>query len=299
METQTKKSVDVYNIVTDKIIEQLRMGTVPWRKPWADKGLPRNLISKRPYRGVNLMLLAFLNYEHNLFLTYKQLKAIGGSVNQDEQPHLVVYLTFDAEQKEEGVDEGGSKKRKGHLRYYKVYNVGQCNSIPEQYIHKIKDRDTTPTPGCEEIVQGMQNKPTIQHKGQSAYYNPMVDIVNMPKRESFESDASYYCTLFHELVHSTGHHSRLNRRDLVQMSEFGSPPYSHEELVAEIATCYLQSFAGITSEFEQSAAYIEGWLATLEYDKRFIYSASSHAQRATDFILNVKHEEESETGGEG
>jgi antirestriction protein ArdC len=114
----------------------------------------------------------------------------------------------------------------------------------------------------------------------------------MPKKENFKSDESYYATLFHELIHSTGHHSRLNRSTLIQMSEFGSEPYSHEELVAEMGASYLESLTGIfESEAEQNAAYIQGWISKLKNDKRFILSASTQAQKAVDFILNVKFEE--------
>jgi antirestriction protein ArdC len=143
----------------------------------------------------------------------------------------------------------------------------------------------------------MHNQPIIQHKEQRAWYNPVSDIVNMPKMKTFESSESYYVTLFHELVHSTGHISRLNRKDLLQMSELGSVAYSHEELVAEIGTCYLQSVANITTEFEQSVAYIQGWLQQLKNDRHFIFSASTQAQKAVDYILNV-HPEVKEDEGE-
>lgn len=283
METQTKQSVDVYDIVTDRIIEQLHAGTVPWRKPWTDRGIPTNLISKRPYRGINIMLLNTLGYEHNLFLTYRQLKAVGGSVNQNEKPHPVIYLDFDDEENDSS---DSSQQKRGRLRYYKVYNITQCNSVPEN-LAILATAGSVAKPECESVITGMKNGPTIQFKESSAYYNPMQDILNMPKQSRFESAAAYYATFFHELVHSTGHHSRLNRKDLVQMSEFGSEPYSHEELVAEIGSCYLQSVTGIQEPFEQSAAYIDGWLAKLEHDKRFIYSAATHAQRAADYILNI------------
>ena len=116
----------------------------------------------------------------------------------------------------------------------------------------------------------------------------MHDYVNMPKQKSFETDAAYYSTLFHELIHATGHNKRLNRKDLIQMAEFGSEPYSHEELVAEIGACYLQSLTGIEERFEQSTAYIQGWLNALKNDRKFIFSASNAAQKAVDYILNQK-----------
>jgi antirestriction protein ArdC len=177
------------------------------------------------------------------------------------------------------------------LRYYIVFNVSQCENIPERYLPS-KERETKEIPTCEFVVENMPECPVIKHKEQKAYYSPSLDFVNMPKKKSFNSDSAYYSTLFHELVHSTGHEKRLNRQSLVKNEKFGSETYSLEELVAEIGTCYLQSLTGITSEFEQSSAYIQGWLQKLKNDKRFIFIASNQAQKAIDFMLNVKSVEE-------
>lgn len=292
MATQTKTHKDVYAIITDKIIEQLEHGTVPWRKPWYDGGIPTNLISQRPYRGINLMLLSMAGYEHNLFLTSKQLKEIGGSIKPEEKPHLVVYWNY-IEKGEEN-DEEKEQKKRPMLRYYTVFNISQCENIPPALIPAIS-RVVRPDATCKLIVNGMPQRPRIQHKEQRAYYDPLKDYVNMPKQQSFESDDAYYATLFHELVHSTGHRSRLNRKDLIQMAEFGSEPYSHEELVAEIGSCYLQSHGGITEQLEQSAAYIKGWLEALRNDRKFIFSASTAAQKAVDYILNIQAGEDEKT----
>lgn len=290
MATQTKTHRDVYAIITDKIIEQLEHGAVPWRKPWYDGGIPTNLISKRPYRGINVMLLSMAGYEHNQFLTSKQLKEIGGSIKPEEKPHLVVYWNYIEKGTED--DEEKEKKKKPMLRYYTVFNVSQCDGIPISMIPTIS-RVTKPDATCKLIVNGMPQKPRIQHKEQRAYYNPLKDYINMPKQQSFESDDAYYSILFHELVHSTGHHSRLNRKDIIQMSEFGSEPYSHEELVAEIGACYLQSYGGITEQFEQSTAYIKGWLDVFKGDRRIIFSASTAAQKAVDYILDLQSDGDS------
>lgn len=282
MSTQTKSRRDVYAIITDKIIEQLNTGTAPWRKPWAGAGIPTNLISKRPYRGINTLLLSMLGYENNYFLTSKQLNDIGGAIKPDEKPHLVVFWNFPEVEVEE--DDQNTNKKKPMLRYYTVFNIGQCDGIPESYVPSI-DREVVSNVACKVLVNNMPNCPRIQHKEQRAYYNPLNDFINMPKQASFNTDDSYYSTLFHELVHSTGHSSRCNRKDLIQMSEFGVTHYSHEELVAEIGSCFLQSHVGIVDEFEQSATYISGWLEVLKNDRRFIFSASSAAQKAVDYIL--------------
>ncbi len=300
METQQSTSnkdkaahKDVYGIITDRIIEQLNKGTVPWRKPWAEAGIPTNFISKRAYRGINIMLLASLGYEQNYFLTPKQLERANGKPKKDEKPYPVIYWNYsDQELSDEEKAEGIEAKKIGKLRYYMVYNVSQCEGLDLKSISTKATRVQSSEELADLCISAMPNKPRIQFKEQKAYYDPRLDIVNMPKQKTFESDAAYFSTLFHELLHSTGHVSRLNRKDLVQMSEFGSEPYSHEELVAEIGTCYLQCFTGITGQFEQSAAYIQGWLTKLKNDRRFIFSASTAAQKATDFILNKKHEVE-------
>lgn len=284
-------SKDVYAIINEKIIEQLDMGTIPWLKPWTDGGIPQNLITKRRYHGINVMLLAMEGFEHNQFITFKQLNEIGGKVRKGEKGHLVVYWKVEKRTPEsEPQIASDAIKQKAILRYYYVFNVSQCEKIPEKYIPEA--RQASELINCEAILSAMPQKPVIKHKEQSAYYNPKEDFINMPKKRSFKTDASYYSTLFHELVHSTGHASRLNRRTLSEMAKFGSEIYSQEELVAEMGTCYMQSFAGITSEFQRSTAYIQGWLEKLKNDRLFIFQAASAAQKATDFILNVKNEDD-------
>ncbi len=289
---ETRK--DVYEIVTGKVIDQLEKGTIPWRQPWTDAGVPKNLISGRAYRGVNTMLLACLGYERNYFITSKQLKEIGGSILPEEKPHLVVYWNYAEKEPAEADKEEVAKRRTPFLRYYTVYNIAQCAGILAE-MAPVVEREPHPIPACAAIVENMAQRPDIRHKEQGAFYDCLEDYVNMPKQKTFVSDAAYYSTLFHELVHSTGHHTRLNRMGLVQMTEFGSEPYSQEELVAEIGTCYLQSLTGITSEFDNSAAYISGWLTKLRNEKHFILTAASLAQRAIDFILNVQVEDKEQS----
>lgn len=286
---QQKTHIDVYAMVTGKIIAALEKGQVPWRKPWKEGGEPQNLISKRYYRGVNTLLLQNAGYEHNLFLTFKQAKEIGANIKKGEKSHLVVYWNQAEKELEEASNTQEEKKAKLILRYYSVFNISQCENIPERYVAKPV-RAVEPIRACEDIVLGMLKPPKIKHTKQKAYYDPVKDYINMPKQASFESDAAYYSTLFHELIHSTGHEGRLNRKTLTETPTVES--YSREELVAEIGTCYLQNKAGIIGLFENSTAYIQGWLTKLKNDKRFIFFAAGHAQRATDYILNVKNEEE-------
>lgn len=293
-QTPQHTRIDVYALITERIIEQLEKGTVPWQRPWTEAGLPRNLFSKKYYRGINLLLLSALGYEQNLFITFKQLKEIGGKVRQGEKGCPVVYWNYvDQKQGKPEEEEEQEPKKKAILRYYTVFNVSQCEDIPDNYVPTIT-KVIGSIQACEDIVAGMPQCPPIRHKEQKAFYNPLLDYINMPKKNSFSTAESYYVTLFHELAHSTGHHSRLARQTLIEMSEFGGDAYSQEELTAEIGACYLQSHAGVSGEFEQSAAYIAGWLEKLKGDKRFIYTAAAQAQAAVDFILNQKQETEEE-----
>lgn len=284
MDSQNTSStkLDVYQIVTDQIISSLEQGTVPWQKPWADAGIPSNLISKRPYRGINLWLLLSCNYERNLFLTWDQLKKVGGSVLKGEHGHVVIYWKKPSNQ--EGEEE---QKKPPILRYYKVYNIAQCRDLPAELVEPTPLIEHNSLLECEAIISGMPNAPEIRHKEQQAYYHKVDDYINMPKRKSFKSMELYYATLFHELVHSTGAEKRLNRKSITEMAEFGSEMYSIEELIAELGSAYLSSFTGIMNKsIQNSAAYIQGWLRKLRDDKRFIVQAGGMAQRATDFILN-------------
>lgn len=277
--------LDVYQIVTDRIIELLEQETVPWQKPWVDVGIPMNLISKRPYRGINLWLLLSLDYERNLFLTWDQLKKLGGSVNKGEQGHVVIY--WKTTQKKDDLEEGEKGKNVPLLRYYKVFNIAQCRDLPQDLIIAPSTKEVEPILECESILHSMPQCPEIKHKEQKAFYHIEADYINMPKKKSFKSMESYYSTLFHELVHSTGHEKRLNRPTITEMAEFGSEPYSIEELVAELGSAYLSSFTGILNAgIQNSAAYVNGWLAKLRNDKQFMVQASGQAQRAVDFIIN-------------
>lgn len=197
---------DVYQIITNRIIEQLERNNVPWRKPWTEAGLPQNLVSKRHYRGINVWLLLACNYRQNYFLTFKQVKELGGTVKKGEKSHMVVFTKW--EKKED--PKTGEEKKVPFLRYYYVFNVAQCEGIPEGKIPPLTVRNNNPIEACQDIIVSMPNLPEIRHEKQKAFYVPSGDYINMPLMESFTNSESYYGTLFHELIHSTGHFSRLN-----------------------------------------------------------------------------------------
>jgi antirestriction protein ArdC len=280
-----KKSNDVYQIVTDRIIELLESDNVPWKKPW-NNGLPKNLITKKTYRGINILLLSSLHYPQNYFLTFTQVKSLGGAVKAGEKSQIVVYWNRPDESDVDSSDE--KKLRKPWLRYYHVFNVSQCTGIPSELIPAY-NKENYPIHACDCIIEHMPNKPTIRYDENDAYYHPALDYINMPEMEYFIASEAFYATFFHELVHSTGHKKRLNRKELLNPTRFGTDQYSTEELVAEIGACYLQTIAGIFhNNVANSGAYIEGWLGKLRNDKRCIIYASRLAQKAVDYIINAE-----------
>ncbi len=294
--SETAKKADVYEIVTGRIIEQLEKGIVPWRKPWTvDAGPPRNLITGRKYNSINLLLLNTFNYPQNLFLTFKQVTEIGAKIKGGAKGHLIAFWKW-PKKNEEGKQ--AEKQNTPYLRYYYVFNIDQCVGIPESILPANNlSRPNDPIESCLKIVNEMPNKPKIEHLSKDACYRVRTDSVHMPNIEHFLDDDSYYQTLFHELIHSTGHESRLNRKEIVNPEKFASENYAIEELTAQIGMCYLMSEAGVGEmHFDNSVAYIQTWLRRLRNDKRLIVYASSQAQKATDFILNVKEKHEDSAG---
>lgn len=280
--------LDVYEMVTNRIIELLEKGVIPWQKPWAEVGVPMNLISKRAYRGINLWLLLSLNYERNLFLTWDQLKKLGGSVNQGEHGHIVVFWKNVKKQPEE-LDSNKNPKQIPMLRYYKVFNVEQCRDIPKEIMPELFKNEKDPIVECESIFNNMPDSPLLIFKGKQAYYDVAADHIILPHLKYFKTSESYYTTLFHELVHCTGSEKRLGRKSLIDMVPFGSESYAMEELIAEMGAAYLAQHSGILPvEINNTVAYIDNWLGVFKKDTRFLISASGQAQKAVDCIMNVQ-----------
>lgn len=301
MDSQQTSStkIDVYQLVTDQIISLLEQGIIPWQKPWNDAGVPMNLLSKRQYRGINLWLLLSLNYERNFFLTWDQIKSIGGSVNKGETGHIVVFWKPAQKKAEEELD--NKQKFVPMLRYYKVFNISQLRDIPEHLIPPIDTvvKDIDPMLDCEALVNTMADCPQITLRGKQAYYDIVNDEVVLPTMKTFKASEGYYHTLFHELVHSTGAEKRLGRKTLTDMVPFGTESYAMEELVAEMGSAYLCRFSGILpAEIKNTVAYLDNWLGVFKKDKRFIISASGQAQKAVDFILGRKDNEVKDEGDE-
>ncbi len=287
--------MDTYAIVTEKIINLLEQGIVPWRRPWSATGLPRNLVSKKPYRGVNLFLLSATKYVSPFWLTMKQANELGGSVRKGEHSQIVVFWKVDqianaeSETDSEEHNTDDKARRRFVLRYYRLFNLEQCE-LPQAVLNKLPQIETQehdPIDAAERIIAGMPNPPDIQYAGSQAFYSPTTDRITLPPRELFASTEEIYASLFHEIGHAAGAPKRLNRASIAEAVPFGSPTYSFEELVAEMSAAFLCAEAGISpAVICNQAAYIQGWLAKLRSDKRLVIMAAAQAQKAADFILN-------------
>ena len=299
MDHSTKSRPDVYQIITDQILELLESGTVPWHRPWRGgaQGMPKNGISKKPYRGINVFLLAMVGenkgYCSPWWLSYKQAKDLGGNVKKGEKSVPVVFWKW-LERDTGETDKSGNPKidKIPFLRYYRVFNTDQCENLnwdrlPELPKDDGEDLDFEPVEACERIVAHYRKCPPIYHDGGSkAFYRPTDDTVHVPDRIKFESVEEYYAVLFHELGHSTGHTSRLGRKEEDKSAAFGSADYGQEELVAEMSAAYLCGMCGIeTAMIDNSAAYIDGWRKAIKGDKKLVVMAAAQAQKAVDHII--------------
>lgn len=284
--------MSLYETVTEKIVESLKAGVVPWRKPWREHlALPMNLVSGKPYRGINVFLLGLTPYTDHRWLTFKQVQERRGHVRQGEKGTLVVFWKqLEFEELDEHTGEL-CKRRTPMLRYFTVFNVEQVEGLdlPEEY----KPPGLTQSARIERaelLASGMPDPPSIHTKARSAFYIPKDDAVHMPAFERFQSADAYYSTLFHELSHSTGHEKRLNRKGVTEVVRFGSNDYSREELVAELSSAFCCATVGLDNSLtDDAASYIGGWLRVLGDDPKAVVIAAAQAQRAADYIRGVSY----------
>jgi antirestriction protein ArdC len=278
-------SNEVYQYITDKIIEELKRGCVPWHPPWKTADgvrVPANFITKKPYRGVNTFLLALARikagYDSNYWLTFKQIQAIGGNV-KGQRTEMVVFWKL-LEKPAQNLTAENEMDYIPMLRYYRVFNLDQVTGIKKPSLESLPV--FKPIEEAEQIAAKYQEQIEVTHGGARAYYQPSTDSIQMPEKESFDGSEEYYSTLFHEFTHSTGNKSRLNRPGIVETHFFGDEIYSKEELVAAM----LCGIVGIENKtIKNSASYIQSWLGKLRDDKRLVVHAAAAAQKAADFIL--------------
>ena len=294
---------DVYQAITDRFIEQLKKGTVPWQQPWTS--CVQNIVSRKPYRGINAFTLGMTDRTSPFWLTYKQALDLGGHVRKGEKSLPVIYYKILEKQDAAGnvvVREDGHPSRVPLVRWANVFNLDQTEGIEAPAITTTESA-RPPLERAAAIAENAKLCP-IYHAGFAAVYSPKDDIIRLPAPTTFHSQEDYYLTLFHEMTHATGHGSRLDREGITQPAKFGSERYSKEELIAELGAAFLSNEAGILNQvqFNNSAAYLNSWIQKLENDPRMIVSAASQAQRSTDFVLGNEHKEtlqECQTSPEG
>lgn len=273
-----------YDVITDRIVKQLEQGVIPWRQPWQTLP-PVSLNTLRAYRGVNVFLLASQGYGSPYWLTFNQVKKLGGHVRKGEHGTPVTFWKIGDEHVAVNPDTKEERKTRSILlRYYTVFNLEQTENIANvlglssvERVPKLEE--------CERIVSQMPNRPGFE-QSHKAWYNSGKDVVGMPSKTAFCDTESYYSTMFHELVHSTGHPHRLDRFAANDTDHrFGSESYSKEELVAELGAAMLCGVTGIApATIDRSAAYLKSWIDVLKGDSRLVVSAASLAQKAADFI---------------
>jgi len=277
-----KEKFSVYGMVTERILAELDKGTVPWQKNWIGGGLPKNFISKKPYRGINLMLLSCAVDEFNspYWMTFKQIKDKKGHLKKGSKSWPVVFWNFTEHNVKnqngfpEITDSGEEKMKKvAFLKYYNVFNMDCVEGIeiPEM------------------IIENMPNKPEIFIQGGQPFYSPIKDNVVIPDKSKFRTIESYYKSFFHELVHSTSHEKRVGRA-VGTMYYDDKHTYCTEEMIAEMGAVMLLAECGLFVDelVENSAAYIDGWRKNISEDPKLVVQAASKAQKAVDYILGIK-----------
>jgi antirestriction protein ArdC len=288
------KKTDIYQTVTNRILTALEEGVIPWRKPFKSQftPMPVNHSTGKVYRGINGFLLSLagwqLGYPQNTWLTFNQAKKLGGYIKKGEHAETIVFWK-PKQATTENPETGEEEISTIHIaRSYSVFNIEQCEEL---------DLDEHPVPiptlgTADQVYTNFPEKRPELLPGNKAAYYPQMDRVRIPHPEDFNSTAGYYTTLFHELIHATGHNTRLNREGIAKAKSSDKIQYAQEELVAEMGASFLRAFTNInTSELTtNTTAYIQSWLKALADDKQMVVKAASQAQKAVDFMLGTGFE---------
>jgi antirestriction protein ArdC len=289
MTTQAVRA-DVYTRVTNRIIADLEAGTPTWLKPWSAEHLAGNITrplrgNGLPYKGINVFMLwaeaTTRGYVCPIWMTYRQAQEIGGQVRKGESGSLVVYADKIVRTESNLLGEE-TERAIPFLKGYSVFNCEQIEGLPSHFYGTTPKLDPSRRiPHADQFLSA--NKADIRHGGDRAYYAIKPDYLQMPPFEAFRDAESYYATLAHELTHWTRHPTRLDRD--FGRKRYGDEGYAREELVAELGSAFLCADLGLTPELRPDhAAYIASWLEVLKGDKRFIFTAAGHAQRAADYL---------------
>ena len=271
--------MDIYAEITNRMIHEMEAGVIPWRKPWMASGAAVSHTTGKAYSLLNQMLLG----KAGEGLTFNQCQQEGGKIRKGEKAQIVVFWKW-LDQEDEETHE---VKQVPFLRYYNVFHIDQCEGITAKHITE-NPNPAQADEAAETIITEYVKREGVRlehQEGDAAFYQPAADRIVLPMMKQFTETAEYYGTVFHEMVHSTGHMKRLARLDTT--ANFGGEEYSKEELVAEIGSAALVNHAGLETakSFRNSAAYVQNWLTVLKSDKRFIVSAAGKADKAVNYIL--------------
>jgi antirestriction protein ArdC len=269
----------IYSEITQSIIEQLEQGAAPWIKPWkADSSADKNLVSQKPYQGINRLLLGMSSmvkgFSVPVWASYKQWEAIGANVKKGEKGTKIVFYSPVTKQDKQT----GDIEKYSVLKTYFVFNAAQVEGIDIVPAEQTEKEFSAVELAEQRIIK---TGAAISHGGDAAFYMPSADRIQLPNKSAFDSEANYYATAFHELAHWTGSKNRLDR-DL-DKGRFGNPAYAFEELVAEMSAAFLCSDYGIQGELRH-AGYIGHWLKALREDSKAVFKAAALAQKAADYI---------------
>lgn len=289
-------STNIYQMVTDRIIEQMNAGIIPWHQPWVGgSAMAISYTTRKTYSMLNQLLLG----KPGEWLTWNQIQAKGGKVHPGAKSRFCVYCQ--PVEKPQYDEETGEKKADMYLllKWYRVFHIDDTEGIPSLCTLVVPDASVSPIQRAEDAIEDYLNRESSlkffnDQESASAYYSPFRDEVVVPLISQYALAEEYYSTAFHELTHSTMHEKRCNRQSESSITRFGDKDYSREELVAEIGSAMICNRLGIEHEkaFKNSAAYIQSWLKALKNDNRMIVWAAKKAEEAARYILRDSSPEE-------
>jgi antirestriction protein ArdC len=281
---------DIHSAITERFIEQLRAGCVPWQRPWRSV---QNIVSRKVYRGINCLTLGSTQYGSPFWMTFRQAYDLGGYIRKGEKSSPVIFWKFQEKRDPNGNLVFTAKGKPDYIpfiRWSNLFNLDQTEGVKAPDLTVAPE--TMPAIARAEALVQQANLCPIRTEGFAAAYSPRDDLIRMPPRGIFRSSEDYHHTLFHEMTHATGHGSRLDREGVTNPIKFGSERYSKEELIAELGAAFLSNQAGILDQvrFDNSAAYLESWIKNLKDDPTLIVSAASQAQHGFDWVTGQRHE---------
>ena len=308
----------IYERITDVIIEMLEKHkesdySSAWYSLSGDSVFAQNCVSKHTYSGINQLMLQYLrnkyNYSFNKWMTFKQLSTLGGRIQKGSKSAMIVYkshLYLDADTGKnitsfvlQMINSGQSiehldYQKRGYLKSYLVFNISQIDNLPDEF-YKIEELEKLTEFEKDERAEYLikSTGADINYSARNvAHYCPNTDMINMPERKQFVSKEAFYSVIFHEISHFSGHKSRLNRN---LNNEFSNSNYAFEELISELSSAYINAYLGFESRITNNVDYIKSWLSVMKNDKKFIVSAASQAQKASNYILEFAKIGESKT----